>query len=119
MQQPGLQFTPVRPSSSEYAHTAWPAARTPTNSCELAPLKLLIRGFGCLAALSASSDNDQPRQIISILRWQPRIASRHPPGYPPGADGDAVLVRHARMVLLRSQPAALRPGRPGRDPVTA
>src|SRR5215475_1448769 len=42
----GLQFTSVRPSSPEYAHTVQPAARTPMNPGERAPLKLSIRGFG-------------------------------------------------------------------------
>jgi hypothetical protein len=36
----GLQFTRVRPSSPEYAHAVQPAARTPANPGEHAPLKL-------------------------------------------------------------------------------
>src|SRR5262245_57912090 len=41
----GLQFTAVRPGSSEYAHAVYAAARTHMNPGELCPLKLLILGF--------------------------------------------------------------------------
>jgi hypothetical protein len=40
-----LQFTAVHLSSSGYTSTVRPAARTPMNPGELAPLKLLIRWF--------------------------------------------------------------------------
>jgi hypothetical protein len=42
----GLQFTPVQPSSPGYTRPARPAARTPMNPREHAPLKFLIRGLG-------------------------------------------------------------------------
>ena len=90
----GLQFIAVQPGSVEYARRVWPAARTAMNPGELAPLKLLIRGFsrpdagqemwsGRLALCSP----DLSKQIHGAVRADyERRAAAWPPGIHQAAD---------------------------------
>jgi len=73
----GLQFTSVRPSSPEYAHAAQPAARTPMNHRERAPLKLLIRGFGVRVPGGAPAKTCQNGTVPWNQSWNHRALLRY------------------------------------------